>query len=161
MVASADRAAESGRILSDGAPAINHKGAEGVAARPIRPLCTRDPKNHPRGRRSSLATDSHMAIETASVAEVKARSSKYLALVRLGGEVVVTNRGVPVARLTGLAGDAAVDARTARLLRAGYAAGGSGSVPPAFWDRPWPEHPQGRSLAALLDERRTEHGTDA
>lgn len=95
-------------------------------------------------------------VETASVAEVKARFSAYLALVRLGGEVVVTDRGVPVARLTRLEGDVAVDARTARLLRAGYAAGGGGAVPPEFWDRPRPEDAKGRSLAALVDERRTE-----
>ena len=100
-------------------------------------------------------------METARVAEVKARLSTYLALVRLGGEVVVTDRGVPVARLTGLEGDVAVDARTMRLLRAGYAAGGGSAVPAAFWDRPRPEDPQGRSLAALLEERRTERGTDA
>lgn len=36
------------------------------------------------------------------VAELKARLSHYLRMVRLGGEVQVLDRGVPVARIIGL-----------------------------------------------------------
>jgi prevent-host-death family protein len=59
-----------------------------------------------------------MVMKTASVAEIKARLSELLAAARAGDEVVITDRGRPVARLTGL-GAEADDARMAELLRAG------------------------------------------
>ena len=39
---------------------------------------------------------------SANIATLKARLSEYLRQVKAGNEVVVTERGVPVARLTGL-----------------------------------------------------------
>jgi prevent-host-death family protein len=59
-----------------------------------------------------------MVMRTASVAEIKARLSEFLAAARAGDDVVITDRGRPVARLTGL-GPEADDARMAELLRAG------------------------------------------
>jgi prevent-host-death family protein len=57
-------------------------------------------------------------MKIASVAEIKARLSEFLAAARAGDDVVITDRGRPVARLTGL-GPEADDARMAELLRAG------------------------------------------
>src|SRR6187200_1907460 len=49
------------------------------------------------------AHDHHGHMRTmASIADVKARLSEYVRRVKAGHEVVVTDRGVPVARLTGL-----------------------------------------------------------
>ena len=56
---------------------------------------------------------------TANVAEVKARLSEYLRQVKSGAEVVVTERGVPVARLVPLESDERRGTRAERLLRAG------------------------------------------
>lgn len=90
---------------------------------------------------------------TASVAELKARLSAYLALVAGGADVVVTDRGTPIARLTPLGVPEATDARVARLLRLGLADGPGDAIPEEFWRRPRPVDAAGRSLGALLEER--------
>jgi prevent-host-death family protein len=87
----------------------------------------------------------------ASVSEVKARLSAYLARVRGGEEVVITDRGRPVARI--------VPASTgepdlAELERAGVLRAGSGRVPTGFYELPLPEPTGGGVLDALLEERR-------
>jgi prevent-host-death family protein len=64
-----------------------------------------------------------------SVSDLKARLSRYLREVRRGGEVQVLDRGVPVARLTGLRGAAAeVEDRRARLVEAGILRPGRGDA---------------------------------
>ena len=40
---------------------------------------------------------------TANIAQIKARLSEYLSQVKIGSEVVITERGMPVARLVPLA----------------------------------------------------------
>lgn len=94
-----------------------------------------------------------MVMKIASVAELKARLSEFLAAVRRGDDVVVTDRGRPVARLTGL-GPGAGHARLAELIRAGTVR------PPrrtGARDRsaaaPLLEDPDARLLQALLQER--------
>jgi prevent-host-death family protein len=87
-----------------------------------------------------------------SVAELKARLSHYLRIVRAGQDVIVTDRGVPVARLCPV-GPVLPDARTTALYRAGLARPPRRALPPDFWERPRPADPGGRALAALLEER--------
>lgn len=89
----------------------------------------------------------------ASIAELKAKLSEYVARAKAGEEVVVTERGRPVARLVPLAGEAAVEARVAELVRAGLARAPRKRLPRDFWKRPRPADPQGRSLEALELER--------
>jgi len=69
-------------------------------------------------------------MKTVSVSDLKAHLSRYLREVRRGGEVQILDRGVPVARLTGLApGDGeADDERRERLIRAGILRPGSGDA---------------------------------
>jgi prevent-host-death family protein len=55
----------------------------------------------------------------ANVAQLKARLSEYLRQVKAGHEVVITERGVPVARLTPLAANERRATREERLIRAG------------------------------------------
>jgi prevent-host-death family protein len=55
----------------------------------------------------------------ANVAEVKAKLSEYLRQVKRGSEVVITERGVPVARLAPLEPAAQRATREERLVRAG------------------------------------------
>ena len=56
---------------------------------------------------------------TANVAQIKARLSEYLRQVKDGIEVVITERGIPVARLVPLAPDEKRATREERLIRSG------------------------------------------
>lgn len=56
---------------------------------------------------------------TANVAQIKARLSEYLRQVKDGGEVVITERGIPVARIVPLAPDEKRATREERLIRSG------------------------------------------
>lgn len=55
----------------------------------------------------------------ANVAQLKARLSEYLRQVKAGQEVVITERGVPVARLAPLGPEERRATREERLIRAG------------------------------------------
>ncbi len=69
-------------------------------------------------------------MKAVSITELKAHLSRYLRVVRRGGEVQVLERGVPVARLVGMpSGGAEADAdRIARLVRAGVLRPGHGDA---------------------------------
>ena len=56
---------------------------------------------------------------TANIAQIKARLSEYLRQVKGGSEVVITERGIPVARLVPLAPDERRATREERLIRSG------------------------------------------
>jgi prevent-host-death family protein len=91
---------------------------------------------------------------TVSVARLKARLSEFLAIVRGGDDVVITDRGRPVALLTAL-DPGEHGGRLAELVRAGIvrpprrgrAAETRVGAHPAF------EDPHGHLLSALLEER--------
>ncbi len=89
----------------------------------------------------------------ASISKLKAKLSQYLDAVRGGEEILVTDRGRPVARLAPLHG--AEEERSHRdwLLRTGRLRPPRRPLPPEFWDVPRPSDPEGRSLFALLEER--------
>ena len=53
------------------------------------------------------------------ISELKARLSEYLAGVRAGEEIIVTDRGRPVARIAPVKGESGVDGRIDRLVRTG------------------------------------------
>jgi prevent-host-death family protein len=89
----------------------------------------------------------------ASISILKARLSQYLAAVKAGEEVIVTERGRPVARITAVGVDGVPQGRLARLVREGRVrppTGGPAGDEKA--DTPPPD-PEGRSLQSLLDER--------
>ena len=92
-------------------------------------------------------------MKKASVAELKARLSEYLAAARRGEDVIVTDRGRPVARLSGLGGDRKLKARVAELVRAGVMRPPERRLARSFRDSPRPLDRKGRSLDALLSER--------
>ena len=73
-----------------------------------------------------------------SVTDLKARLSRYLREVRRGGEVEILDRGVPVARLTGIRGgsDTAGDERRARLIRSGALRQGTSEMSEILKDPP-------------------------
>jgi prevent-host-death family protein len=90
---------------------------------------------------------------TASVAELKARLSEYLRRVKRGDEIIVTERGTPVARLTALEPAERRATRRKRLVQAGVLRGGTGRLRKALLTPP--AGPQvGRHIVdALIEER--------
>jgi prevent-host-death family protein len=84
---------------------------------------------------------------------LKARLSEYLKAVKAGEEIIVTEHGRPVARLVPIAGKSHGDARMQELIRAGLARPPIAPLAANFWDLPRPSDPEGRVLAALLEER--------
>lgn len=87
------------------------------------------------------------------VARLKARLSEYLARIKSGERVVITERGVPVAGLVPLQGTQAMEGRLADLERAGLVRAPRRRLDPDFFAAPRPADPEGRSLEAILAER--------
>jgi prevent-host-death family protein len=94
-----------------------------------------------------------MVMRTASVAELKARLSEYLAAARRGEDVIVTDRGRPVARLSALADESKLDARLSELVRTGLMRPPRQALARAFWEAGRPADPEARALKGLLGER--------
>ena len=90
-----------------------------------------------------------MVMMTAGVAELKARLSDYLARVRAGSEVLVTERGRPVAKIVPV--DTAGD--LAEFEREGIVRPGSIDLPPEILDVEPPRMAGPGLTQALLDER--------
>jgi len=90
---------------------------------------------------------------SASIAALKARLSEYLRQVKAGNEVVITERGVPIARLTGLEPSERRATRRHRLARAGALKLGRGAARPALLIPPSGEPLGAEVLDALLAER--------
>jgi uncharacterized protein len=91
------------------------------------------------------------------VAELKARLSEYLARVQAGEEIVVADRGRPVARLIPPVPQSAneEDQRLLDLQRRGLIRIGSGVLPDDFWELERPEDP-GATVRAALEADRNE-----
>lgn len=90
----------------------------------------------------------------ASISILKAHLSRYLAAVKAGEEVIVTERGRPVARITAVGIDGVPEGRLARLVREGKVRPPIAEAPLVRPAVPMPSDPEGRSLQSLLDERR-------
>ena len=91
---------------------------------------------------------------TAAVSKLKATLSKYLSRVKAGEEVVVTERGKPIAKIVPLPLDeSTVSAHLLDLARAGLVRIGSGKLPNKFWKMARPIDRRGVAVRALLDER--------
>jgi len=97
------------------------------------------------------------AKRTAQVSELKAGLSAYLAWVKSGEEVIVTDRGTPVAKLVPIPRTADHEMERLRdMERRGLIKLGTGTIPPGFWDMPMPDDPGDGVLKALLEEREEE-----
>jgi len=92
-------------------------------------------------------------MRTAAIAKLKASLSEYLNHVKEGEEVIVTDRGKPVARIVPyvLEGDEAE--RRLDLARRGLLKLGKGRVSKKFLERPKVKDPEGLALKYLLEER--------
>ncbi|MBI2564276.1 MAG: type II toxin-antitoxin system prevent-host-death family antitoxin [candidate division NC10 bacterium] len=93
-------------------------------------------------------------MKSAAVYKLKAGLSEYLACVKAGEEVIVTERGKPIAKIVPIGrGEAEVPAHLLELARAGLIRLGTGKLPKGFWKMRRPADPTGAVLKALLEER--------
>jgi len=93
-------------------------------------------------------------MQKASVSDLKASASEYLTRVKAGEEILVTDRGKPIAKIIPLRrSELAADVRMAQLELAGLARVGKGGLPEEFWLVQCPCDNEGAALAALLSER--------
>ncbi len=92
-------------------------------------------------------------MKRASVAELKARLSEFLAVAKAGEEVVITERGKPVARLTGLPDSLSDGPGVEDLVRAGLVRLPRGRLRSRFLALHRPQDPEGRSLEMVREER--------
>jgi prevent-host-death family protein len=91
----------------------------------------------------------------ASVSELKTSLSEFLVGVKNGEEVLVTERGRPIARLVPAFGAETRGDRKKRLIRAGILRAGSTRLSPDLL-KPSPiVDPEGKTLRGLLEERRS------
>lgn len=89
-----------------------------------------------------------------SISNLKAKLSAFLDIVRQGDEVLVTDRGRVIARLVPVTGKHLEGSRRDELLRSGRLRAPSAKLPRDFWKRPRPADATGRSLDAVLEDRR-------
>ncbi len=93
-------------------------------------------------------------MRSVSISELKAKLSQYIDVVRSGHEVVVTDRGAPVARLSSIGGARGAEARLKDLIRTGRIRPPIRRGPVDFRQHNPPADPAGRGLQVLLEERR-------
>ena len=92
-------------------------------------------------------------MKTAPVSELKARLSEYLNQVKSGMEVLITDRGKPVARLVPISRSKNLKESLVSMEKQGLIKLGSGKLSKDFWRMDRPDDPQGLVLKALLEER--------
>jgi prevent-host-death family protein len=92
-------------------------------------------------------------MKTAAVSELKARLSDYLNKVKAGEEVLITDRGKPVARLLPICRSKTMKQSLLSMEKQGLIRIGSGKLPKNFWMLPRPDDSKGLVLKALLEER--------
>ena len=96
-------------------------------------------------------------MKSVAVAELKANLSKFLGQVKAGEQVLVTDRGIPVAKVV------PVDSRKADLSghlqdleKAGLAIIGTGKIPKSFWGWRRPVDKKRRAVKSVIEERSRE-----
>lgn len=89
-------------------------------------------------------------MKTISISEAKATLSQQLQTVRRGGEVLITDRGRPVARLVPATN---AESELAELVSSGLLRNGSGRLPRSFWSAPRPADRAATVRAAVANER--------
>ena len=73
--------------------------------------------------------------------------------VKAGEEVLVTERGRPIAKLSPAITSQALSQNMIEMEKQGLIKVGSGKLPKSFWDLPRPKDPRGLTLKTILEER--------
>ena len=93
-------------------------------------------------------------MKMAAVSKLKSSLSEYLSKVKAGEEVIITDRGKPIAKIVPLGrGEPGISPHLLMLERAGLARIGNENLPADFWKMPRPKDKRGRALFNLLRER--------
>ena len=92
-------------------------------------------------------------MQTTSITQLKNSLSAYLRDVKAGEEVLITDRGRPIARLVPVSSSDSMEEHLKEMERKGLLRRGTGRLPEDFWDMPRMEDPEGLVLKALLQER--------
>ena len=92
-------------------------------------------------------------MKIATVSKLKASLSEYLREVKAGEEVLVTERGRPIARLTPAGISAVLPQHLAEMEKQGLIKVGAAKLPKDFWTLPRPKDSKGLVLKSLLQER--------
>lgn len=88
-----------------------------------------------------------------TVSQLKASLSACLRQVKAGEELLITERGRPIARLLPLSISAPLPEHLKPLEDKGLLKRGEKPLPSDFWDLPLPPDPQAAVLSAILRER--------
>lgn len=94
-----------------------------------------------------------MSTTTTNVVQLKSRLSEYLRRVKAGAELVITERGVPVAKLVPLDATERRTTRRLRLSKTGIVRPGRGKLPKLLQTPPSGAEGGREVLDALLAER--------
>ena len=92
-------------------------------------------------------------MKTTAVADLRARLSEYLLLVKAGEEILITERNVPVAKIIPVAELGSELESLRDLERQGLLRLGSGRLPKGFWEMPRGKDPRGSVRGAAQEER--------
>jgi prevent-host-death family protein len=94
-------------------------------------------------------------MKTTAISKLKTSLSEYLLKVKAGEEVIVTDRGKPVAKIVPIKrGEIEIPPHLLTLEKAGLVRIGKGALPGGFWNMPRPKDKKGLALAKLLEERK-------
>ena len=92
-------------------------------------------------------------MKTTAIANLKARLSRYLRLVKTGEEILITERNVPVAKIVPVDALGPELESLRDLERQGLLKLGSGHLPKNFWKMPRGKDPKGSVRSAAREER--------
>lgn len=94
-------------------------------------------------------------MKTANIAELKNGLSAYLAEVKRGGQVLVSDRNVPFAKIVPLNHTDDYDAEEIELVAKGLMTlpKDDNPLPDSFWEDDLPYVPGNRAIEILLEER--------
>ncbi len=95
-------------------------------------------------------------MESAAISEFKARISEYIGRVKAGEEILVTERGKPVARVVPVYCGDDMDAQLLHMEKEGLIRRGKNRLTGDYWKLKKNADPGGSILKALMDEREEE-----
>jgi prevent-host-death family protein len=92
-------------------------------------------------------------MRSVNIAELKNHLSSYLNEVRGGGEILIRDRNLPIAKIVPIARSQDFDAELLALAAAGKARLPEETLPESFWSLPAPKVSMKKILAALRADR--------
>lgn len=108
--------------------------------------------------KTSMVTNKRLlwgcVMQKASISELKASASEYLMRVKAGEEVLLTDRGKPIAKIIPIRkAELTADYRISQLELAGLARVGKSKIPADFWLTPRLRDEEGSVLTGFIAER--------